>query len=573
MIKKRRIVIGIVVSVGLVVAGWAAWVRTTRPTTNVLFITLDTTRADRLGCYGYPEAQTPTLDRLASEGVLFERACSPAPLTLPVHASLFTGLYPAEHGLRTNGRGSLDRSIPTLATDLAAAGYDTAAFVASFVLNRKFGLNRGFAVYDDDLSSADPAEDALHRQRDGSQVVDRALAWLKQPRNKPFLCWVHLYDPHFPYLLHEAEFGDRFAGRPYDAEIAYVDQQVQRLLTELDQQGATNQTLVVVVGDHGEGLGQHVEKTHGYTLYEATQHVPLMMRLPGQTVPGHRATAPVPLVDVHPTLVELLNIKSRGKANGRSLAGAVKGQAIDGRKCLASTDDPFLQNGWSPLASLVQGDWKYIRTTKPELFDLSNDPGEIHNLVATEPAKLAQMQQSLDQFQQALVATQAAAVQLSPAERRALASLGYLGGGTKAADAETAGPLPDVKDMLPFDVAAQEAVDRLHAGQIQPAIEQLRRIVADSTTHVASRLFLGEALQHEQQFDAAIACYEEILRLKPDHLGALIHLGLARLTQDRLDDALARFDEALAVDPDSGEAHYNRGLVLVQLGRLDEAID
>src|SRR5262245_49569433 len=221
MMQRRRLTV-LIPAVILIVGGIWLW---PRPKPPVLLITLDTTRADRLGCYGYGGGRTPVLDALAEGGVLCERAYTVAPLTLPAHASLLTGLYPAENGVRTNGRGRLDDEIPTLAEVFRRQGYDTGAFVASFVLDRKFGLARGFKTYDDDFGGDEPVTDALHRQRHGKAVVDAALAWLKEKRSGPFFCWVHLYDPHFPYLAHEDLFGDEFADRPYDAEIGYVDQQ------------------------------------------------------------------------------------------------------------------------------------------------------------------------------------------------------------------------------------------------------------------------------------------------------------------------------------------------------------
>src|SRR6266446_5546382 len=212
---QRKVLVIVLLAGTLVAAGVGLWPRQ-KP--HVLLITLDTTRADRLGCYGYGPAKTPALDALAQAGVLCQRASTVAPVTLPAHASLFTGLYPAENGVRTNGRGRLDEAIPTLAEVLRRHGYDTGAFVASFVLDRKFGLARGFQVYDDEFAGDAPASDALHRERPGEAVVDAALDWLGGKRARPFFCWVHLYDAHFPYLPHQDLFGDEFAERPYDAE-------------------------------------------------------------------------------------------------------------------------------------------------------------------------------------------------------------------------------------------------------------------------------------------------------------------------------------------------------------------
>src|SRR5262245_58641206 len=315
-----------VAALALGLLGWREFLHSRRP--NVLLITLDTTRADRLGCYGYAPALTPTLDALAAAGVLFERACTPAPLTLPSHASMMTGLYPREHGLITNGRGRLEENIPTLAEDLRDAGYDTAAFVGSVVLHSQFGLQRVLAAYDDDMTHTDPTEHGLHRQRDGKRVVDSALAWLQQPRKSPFFCWVHLYDPHAPYVAHADEFGDRFQNHPYDAEIAYVDRQIQRLVNHLEANRLWERTLVVVVGDHGESLGEHDEEEHSLTLYNSVLHVPCIWAGRGAAAVGRRVPQPVSLVDLRPTLLETVGLRVPRGTSGHSLCEALSGGEI-----------------------------------------------------------------------------------------------------------------------------------------------------------------------------------------------------------------------------------------------------
>jgi arylsulfatase A-like enzyme/Tfp pilus assembly protein PilF len=572
MVRKNlrtRLILVLVLGLALGITGWVFWQAVPAP--NVLFITLDTTRADRLGCYGYSPALTPTLDHLASEGVLFERAYSPAPLTLPVHASLFTGLYPPEHGLRTNGRGMLDPSLPTLAQSLAERGYDTGAFVASFVLDAKFGLKPEFTTYDDDLSGAEPTEDALHRQRDGAVVVDSALRWLSKPRTKPFLCWVHLYDPHLPYQPREKEFGDRFRDSPYDAEIAYTDLQIARLLDHLRTNGQEEDTLVVVVGDHGEGLGEHIELSHGYTLYNSTQHVPLICRFPGRFVAGKRETAPVSLVDLHPTLCELLGIKVSTDTLGRNLVSSLQGDSLTAGSCYAGTDDPFLQNGWSPQRSLTTERWKYVRSTIPELYDLIADPHEANDLASAEEEQMALMDQMLVDFESRMAIREAAEVQLSPRERRALRSLGYLGGGSNAANATAGAELPDVKQMLAYDVSAQAAIDLLHAGRVEEARTKLQEIVDATPNHVASRVFLGETYAHQGDLTAAVTWYEAALKIKPDNPDALVHLGTAYVAQDRISDAIARFEDALQIDEESTAARYNLGLALTRQGQVEDA--
>src|SRR5262245_22977537 len=269
---------------------------------SVLLITLDTTRADRLGCYGYSAARTPVLDSIAAAGALCERAFTVAPVTLPAHTSMFTGLYPAETGVVTNGRGRLASDVPLLAETLDREGYDTAGFVGSFVLNRKFGLTRGFRIYDDDFAGDDASPDAVGRQKHAAALVVAALKWLAEKRSRPFFCWVHLFDPHAPYLTHTDLFGNEFADRPYDAEVAYVVRHIGRLVDELKARHLETHTIVVVVGDHGEGLGEHNAQTHGMTLYQEALRVPLIFRHPGQLAPGGRVAQGLSIVDLSPTI-------------------------------------------------------------------------------------------------------------------------------------------------------------------------------------------------------------------------------------------------------------------------------
>ena len=535
-----------------------------RPKINLLLITLDTTRADRLGCYGYAAARTPALDGLAAAGVVCEHAYTVAPLTLPAHTSLFTGLYPAETGVRSNGRGRLDDSIPTLAEVLKRQGYDTAAFVASFVLDARFGLARGFKKYDDDITASAPDADSSHRERDGAAVVDAALAWLEERPSRPFFCWVHLFDPHAPYLAHADLFNDEFADRPYDAEIAYVDRQVARLVDFLKSRGLESRTLVVVVGDHGEGLREHQEPRHGMTLYNTTLHVPLIFRHTGQLDPGRRILGNISMVDVSPTVRDLLGCPDFRKVTGQSVAAHMRGSAAPISPCYAATDEPFLNNGWSPLRSLTEGSWKYIRTTRPELYDLANDPGELHDLAGENAVQAQKMESQLAQFESRLVLRSGVEVQLRPDEKRALESLGYIGGGKAA----TAGPvpanLPDIKDMLPFEVVVDDASDMIGQGKLDEAIERLGDVVRRFPGYSKAHCFLAAALRKQSRFDDAAGVLRALLTIKPDAVEAHYNLGLVRLEQGRDDDAVAELLKTLDLDPDFGEAHYDLAMVHVR---------
>ena len=336
----------------VVLCGSVLWLRTPAQPFNLLLITLDTTRADRLGCYGSPHGDTPVLDALADESCLFERAYAPVPLTLPSHASLMTGLYPPEHGLRTNsGQQRLDSDVPVLAERLRKQGYQTGAFLGAFVLDHKFGLDHGFEVYDDHMELArNPfmGDGHEHMVRSGEHVVDAALRWLKGTGRKPFFCWVHLFDPHTPYDPRPELFGERFRDRPYDAGIAYVDRQVDRLLYALRQSGQDSRTIVAVVGDHGESLGEHQERTHGFMLYNSTLHVPLIIRWAGEEAPVRRISTPVSLVDVFPTFEAILSHGKPAPCSGRSLWPACVGQEFPVIAYYSESNHPFEEGERGP---------------------------------------------------------------------------------------------------------------------------------------------------------------------------------------------------------------------------------
>lgn len=553
-------------AVAVAVIGY--WRFCTAPRPNLLLITLDTTRADRIGAYGCASALTPVLDQLAAEGVLFERAYSPAPLTLPVHASLLTGLYPPEHGLRTNGAGSLPQALTTLSELLARCGYDTGAFVGSFVLDGKFGLKQGFDVYDDELVGAQPTQESLHRQRDGKLVVDAALKWLHTPRSKPFFCWVHLYDPHAPYDAHSEVLNRAFDDSPYDGEIAYVDRQVGRLMDFLKQHP---RSVVIVAGDHGESLGDHAELNHGYTLYNSTQHVPLIFHGARDSAPGARVSATVSLVDVFPTVLELVKLPVPDGVSGRSLVAGLSGKSMTPRANYGMTDDPFLENGWSPLRSLTTERWRYIRTAKPELYDLQADPQELNNLAADEPKRLAELEAQLAELESSLTVGKASSVQLSSAEQRALASLGYVGGTTSAASLE-ANHLPDVKDMLPFNLQTQQAATQMEQGNLAEAQATLERVVAEAPPeHYSSRITLGFVYERLGRDQDAEELYQAVLKHHPDHTTALLHLGALCAKQARYAEATLLFKKSLTTEADAAQSLFNLGLIQARQGNYQQA--
>ncbi|MFN0198135.1 MAG: sulfatase-like hydrolase/transferase [Planctomycetaceae bacterium] len=572
MTLKTRVLWGIFAIGLLAVAVLGLSVRLSSPTVNVLMITLDTTRADRIGCYGDASALTPTLDALASRGVLFEQALTPAPLTLPSHASMMTGLHPPEHGLTTNGRGRLNDELPTLAEALRDAGYETGAFVGSFVLHSKFGLTQGFDQYNDDMTHTDPTEHGLHRQRDGLRVIDAALEWLQLPRKKPFFCWVHLYDPHFPYVAHADTFGDRFQNDPYGGEIAYVDQQINRLMLFLQQQQLSDQTLVVIVGDHGESLGEHHELEHGMTLYHGALRVPWIWAGPGVTAVGRREPALVSLVDFAPTLLETVGVEMQGTVSGRSLQPALAGQQIPSRDCYSATDDPLLELGCSPIRGLISQDWKYIRSPIVELYNLKDDPGEARNLAATEQERTRQMESALSSLEHSMTRRESADVELSPQEQRVLASLGYLGGQSETDENKKSEvQLPDIKQILPLHNTTEEAHQKLIDGDAPTAEKMLRVILRESPEYLPAQIFLAESLTKQHKLSESRELLESVIQHDPEEEDAYFQLGLIELAENRREEAVKHFRKALEIKPDAIGALYNLGLTLSQLGQLQLA--
>ena len=388
------------------------------PPSGLVIITLDTTRADRLPAYGFGSVATPSIDAVARRGVVFSDAMTVAPLTLTAHTSLFTGLYPAHHGVRDNTDAPLDPSHTTLAAILRARGFRTGAFVGSIVLSADRGLSQGFDVYDDGSTGG---ERAPHR-RNAREVVERASAWIRAlNEGAPFFLWVHLYDVHAPQTL-PVEFRRTYGDR-YEGGIAYVDAEIGRLIDVLRQRRLLDRTVEVIAGDHGESLGEHGETQHGLLVYDSTMHVPLIVAAPG-VAPG-RILVPTSLVDVLPTVCDLLHVPAPA-GDGRSLMPVVRGSAVPDRLVYGESMYPR-HFGKTPLRMLRDGRFKYIEARQPELYDLQSDPSELHDVSAARPSvmsALAQVLQSTDRADDRRSPTNG----IDPERRRALAALGYASG-------------------------------------------------------------------------------------------------------------------------------------------------
>lgn len=571
---------------------------------RIVLITIDTLRADRVGAYGDPAAQTPHLDAVASGGVRFENAISPTPLTLPSHASLHTGLDPPFHGARHNGVFRVDVGATTLAERMAEAGFPGAAFVAAVVLDRRLGLARGFTHYDDSMELWGPSDGVRAvAERRGDIVVDSALAWLAEAPERFFL-WVHLYDPHAPYEP-PSPFDDRFSHDPYAGEIAFADAQVGRLLSALAARWPDDSTLVAITSDHGESLGEHGEQTHSYSLYDATQRVPLLIRGPG--IPrGRVVRGQVGLVDVAPTLLGAAGAEPLENTSGRDLAVrwlAPHGADPVSHPVYLETLAPQLDMRWSPLLGLRDGKFKYVRAPRPELYDLEADPLETHNLAELQEERVHELDDRL-------TARLAGAPQPRPLsdlaadDRHMLESLGYVARVPSRNEALALGSVggTDPKDEMHVLDRFQEANALLSAGQAEAAwalledlggrgleVELVRAAAAfdngrleDATraARIAITLaprepygygILGAALRASGDFEGARTAFRTAAELAPEAGWPLTKLGYLAEAQGHADQAALFYERARAARQPRAPATWLLAALRLEEGKTREA--
>jgi len=527
---------------------------------NVLIITLDTTRADRLGCYGFNLAHTAAIDQLAREGVRFSDAIGAAPITMPAHSSIFTGLYPTAHGVRDNGAYALGADAVTLAERLHDAGYTTHAFVSALVLNRRYGLNQGFETYDDDLWAEDDPKLFMIRERQAPKTADRFLAWFDgwdKDRSKPFFTWIHFFDPHQPYKASRADLAVSVSA--YDAEIMGVDRQIGRIVDTLRSRGVLDDTLLIVTADHGESLGEHGEQTHAIFVYDATVHVPLIVRSPKLFTPA-TYSAPVRSVDITPTVLDVLGLPKNKAADGQSLLDAMQGRKSPPQ--LAQYSESLLSEvgfGMAPLFSIRDGGYKYIRAPRPELFDLRADPRELNNLISSQPRVAARLNAELTTVmtdsRRHLV--KASANPMTRETEESLQALGYL-----APHAERTGMQGmDPKDGLPIHNKMEEGRHWAQRGDWARAEPLLLEVLAATPRNVSALNVLGLIGVKKGDGDKAFKYYEQSLAIDPDQFRVHGILGAIDLTQGDLDGAEKEFRTALAINPNFAEAMANMGFI------------
>ncbi len=608
---------------------------------NVLLVTIDTLRWDRLGAYGARDAATPVLDALAARGLRFETAIAQSPLTAPSHASILTATIPPRHGVRDNGGFALPPPLPTVAEVFQRAGYRTAGFVSGFPLDRRFGFARGFERYDDRLPRGSGRRRAEYVERRADTTTDRALRWLAEEagatpvggaRDRAWFAWVHYFDPHAPYEP-PADAASRVPGRPYDGEIAFVDQQLGRLLDALDRSGSGDRTIVLVTADHGEALGEHGEETHGVFLYDATLRVPWVMAGPGVS---HGTVTQVLArgVDVMPTLLDLAGLDRPGGLDGRSLATAARGGTLRDEPAYAESLFARIHFGWSPLYAWRSSRWKVIDAPRPELYAVDRDPAETSDWAAAEADTARQLLRQLRAARE--VATPDARLAADRGSTERLRALGYASG-TPAPAAP--GQAVDPKDRIGLvnrmwrglslvdaapAVAARElsavlagdadlhlarrhlAVAYANAGDRVRAVAEIERLVqeggASGDDHLllaewrralgdaaGARAALDEAARRdpgspepllargrtalvERDLDGAAAAFGKVLEQSPGHAEALRGLGEVAMARGDLAGATARFEQIVGADPVDTEARVKLGVLRARAGRLDEAL-
>lgn len=562
----QRRVTRLVVFTGLLSA--ALFAQPSRP--NVLLITLDTTRADRIGAYGHKLAATPNLDRLAREGIRFDDATTQAPLTGPAHAALLTGQYPGRLGIKDNASTPIPEAATTLAEALKGSGYRTGAFIGSFVVDRSYGFAQGFDTFDASFQGF-RNEIKAQVQRPAAQVMDPAIAWIKG--GGPFFAWIHLYDPHTPYAA-PAPFGAKFAQRPYDGELAYVDSEIGRLLGALKQIGAAENTIVVAIADHGEALGDHGEEEHGIFLYEGVSRIPFIVSLPKAERAGAVVSEQVRAIDLMPTLLELTGARVTGRIDGESLVTLIRGTTRrDPPPAYLETWYPQLHFGWSRLRALRVGEWKYIDAPKRELYDLRTDRAERRNVIAERSSVATRMAGELEAIEKSFGAAATAPAPQPDAETVArLRSLGYVG---LASPASRSARGPDPKDRIAemnrFKGLLSQASADLGASRVNAAIDKLKRALALNELAFDAHTMLGSAYQQKNEWERAIGEYDAAALLNPVLAAPHVLAADAYLAKGDFDRALERLDRAGALEPHSSEVASSRGRVLDRAGRAEEA--
>jgi len=538
---------------------------------NVLFIIVDTLRADYLACYGNSRIKTPNIDSLAKQGTLFKNTICQAPLTHPSHCSMFTSTYPQFNNMRDNGNQRLGDSSITLAEIMKDNGYITAAFVSTFVLDSKFGLNQGFDTYDDQMErvTAKRVIKMMDEERKADKVTEAALNWLNSNKDKKFFLWVHYYDPHTVYNP-PSPYKEIYKDNLYAGEVAYCDEYIGRLLSALKELNLDKNTLIIFASDHGEGLGEHQENGHAVFVYDTTLKVPLIFSHPGSIPEGKVIHEQVRLIDVMPAILGLLDIKKNKEIQGKDLTRIIKGSRRP-QSSFAYSESFYgkLHFNWSPLQSFRMGDWKYIKSSEPELYNIKDDPGELINLAGSKTDIANELDKQLQEFlnKTSSPEEEETEVEMDEQTREKLMSLGYIGVSVSS------GSEPVPRKMIMVMEKMNMYSRMANEGMIDEAIAGFNEISRIDPTNMEADLRLAQCYKEQQKYDEAIKYFSKAASSKANL--PEVHNGLGTIYKDmgRVEEALEEFKLALELDPEDAAAINNIGWYYQQKLEIDKAME
>lgn len=564
---------------GFVLLFWSGWLtpllaQKALPKPDVILVTIDTLRADHVGCYGYKNVRTPALDSLAREGVRFTNAFTASPITNSSHATILTGLYPSSHGVTDFGV-PLDRTHVTLATLLKSRGYRTAAFIGAVILDSKQlapGFETGFDYYDNFPQKPDSASRFGRLERRGMDVVQHAESWLAANPSVPRFVWVHLYDPHDPYEP-PPPYSEAYKSRLYDGEVAYVDSALAHLLSFIRRQRRYDNTLIIAVGDHGEGLGEHNEQTHGIFLYDSTTHVPLISKLPQGRHAGQTITTQVRTVDIVPTVLDFISAPrtamKNAKFDGNSLTALIKTGSGPEQPAISETDYP-LRFGWAPLRSLRAHSFKFIEAPRPELYDLRSDPAETSNLYEPWNDRVKEARSSLATLARPTNRSQAGPVPKTTVDE--LRALGYLGP-EGATDVPEVSLLPDPKDKIEIQNLLHAAMMEAEDGHTDVARKCLLRAVEADPTSATAYSQLGQLELKSAHYNEAVTHLSKANQLRPNDAAAALYLGEAQEKAGNLAAARDAYQASLKIASGQPAVRAALGRVYLRMNQPKAAID
>lgn len=538
---------------------------------NLLIITVDTLRADHVGIYGHKKIKTPNIDNSGKEGVLFSQAYCHVPLTLPSHCSLFTGTLPIFHGVRDNGYRLPSFNV-TLADILKKKGYKTAAFVGAFPLDSRFGLDKGFDVYDDLYGSKNVVRDLSFIERRAEEVNKKVFEWLAKNKSSQFFIWVHYFDPHAPYDP-PPPFKNEYNGREYDGEIAYTDYIIGKLLEKLNDLKLSEKTLIILTSDHGEGLGEHNENTHGIFVYDSTLRVPLIFSNPKILPKNTVVSDQVGLIDVMPTLLDLMGFPQSPNIQGKSFKSLIfKEKSLPNNYCYIESVAAMLDRNWAPLQGIRTEEWKYIDAPIPELYDLKNDPKEENNIREESPEIVQHLRKRLQDTiknNSSPLSSHVFKTEKDKETREKLMSLGYITGRTIRSETGR----PDPKSMIEVDNLFNEAIIASETGKLEVASLLYKEVLQKQPNFIIGYEYAAYNYYKMGKLDEAVDLLEKAVLLKLINNSLLARLGLYYQEAGKLDKSLEILESLVKEDKNYAEAHNYLGVTHYKRAQLEKAID